>query len=109
VRACNADEVKASQEEGVTLKKHQISATKVVTLATPSVDKSPPIFSRILEKLLNERAQVRKLMKTVTDKGQLNVLDCRQVSDYIIIREFITRDSHLPFSLFPFCTRKQRK
>jgi DNA polymerase alpha subunit A len=78
VRANVPEEVKASQEPGVTIKEHHISATKVVRLATPSGDTSPPVFSRIMEKLLNERAQVRELMDTIDDEGQKNVLDCRQ-------------------------------
>lgn len=78
VRSNIPEEVAASLEPGVTVKEHRIGATKTVRLATPSGDDSPPIFTDIIKKLLRERALVRKAMKTITDKGQLEVLDCRQ-------------------------------
>lgn len=78
VRRDMADEVAASKEEGVTIVAHQITPTTSVQLATPSHDQSPPVFSRILQKLLDGRAAVRRFMKTITDQDQLSVLECRQ-------------------------------
>ena len=80
VRQGEASEVAASLEEGVVVVEHHVSATKTVKLARPSLKGDVPPLSLILEKLLYERAKVRKLLKAETDPGQRIVLDKRQLA-----------------------------
>jgi DNA polymerase elongation subunit (family B) len=77
------EEVKASQLAGVVVTEHQVSTTHSVLLATPHPDPGKPYFCTLLEKLLAERAAVRKLMKTETDPARLAILDARQKSKKI--------------------------
>jgi DNA polymerase family B len=74
------DEVAASLEEGVEIVEHHVSSSKIVKLAKPSDKSDVPVFSRILSKLLDERKKVRKMMKSITDPDELNILDKRQAA-----------------------------
>lgn len=79
VRQNFLEEVAASQQPGVRVVEHRVAADKTVMIAHPSGGAKPPLTTT-LEKLLAERAAVRRLMKTETDKGVLAVLDARQKS-----------------------------
>jgi DNA polymerase elongation subunit (family B) len=79
VRQDNANEIAASQQPGVTVVRHQISEQQTVLLATPTSGNKAP-FTRILEKLLAERAAVRKLQKKEKDPIREGILNCRQLS-----------------------------
>jgi DNA polymerase elongation subunit (family B) len=79
VRQDNANEIAASQQPGVVVVKHQISEQQTVLLATPTSGNKAP-FTRILEKLLAERAAVRKLQKKEKDPIREGILNCRQMS-----------------------------
>lgn len=80
VRQDNPDEVAASKQTGVVVTAHQVSEHQTVLLAEPSVNPGVPYFRRTLEKLLSERAAVRKLLKTETDPAKRAILDARQKS-----------------------------
>lgn len=79
MRADRPEEVAALESSGGKKSVHQVSADMEVTLAKPE-GAGKPIFCRILEKLLNERAMIRQKMKTETDPGVLAVLDNIQKS-----------------------------
>lgn len=80
VRSDHPEEVAASKLSGVKITEHQVSATQIVRLATPYPDSGKPYFRRTLEKLLSERATVRKMEETETDPAKRAILNARQLS-----------------------------
>lgn len=79
VRQHVPEEVAASQELGVVLTDYEISKGHIVKLAKPSdPNADKPVITKVLEKLLRERAAVRKVLKTEPDPSTRNILDARQ-------------------------------
>lgn len=79
IRAEKSSEVKAALEPGVVVTDHVISDALTVRLAMPTSGSKAP-FTKILEKLLAERAAVRKLQKLEQDPVKKSILNCRQLS-----------------------------
>jgi DNA polymerase elongation subunit (family B) len=80
VRQNVPEEVAASQLPGVVVATHHVSDTETVLLATPYPDPGKPYFYGILQKLLDERAAVRKLIKTEPDPAKRAILNARQLA-----------------------------